>query len=85
MGKIKEMNIKNRTYYFFNNIINIEGLDVSCKSQNHPQTSQTSNKPAKPPTNHPNHPQTIHKLAKLPTNQPQTYQSTHKISTNIQL
>ena len=58
MGKIKEINIKNRTYCFFNNIINIEGLNVSCKSQYHPQTNQTSNKPAKPPTNQ----QTTHRL-----------------------
>ena len=61
MGKIKEMNIKNRTYYFFNNIINIEGLDVSCKSQNHPQTSQTTHKPPKPPTDYSQTSQITHK------------------------
>ena len=27
MGKVKEINIKNRTYYFFNDIINIEEFD----------------------------------------------------------
>ena len=27
MGKIKEINFKNRTYYFYNNIINIEDFD----------------------------------------------------------
>ena len=27
MGRIKEINIKNRTYYFFNDIINIEEFD----------------------------------------------------------
>ena len=27
MGNIKEMNIKNRTYYFFNDIINIKDLN----------------------------------------------------------
>ena len=29
MGNIKQMNIKNRTYYFFNDMINIEGFDSS--------------------------------------------------------
>ena len=27
MGQVKEINIKNRTYYFFNDMINIEELD----------------------------------------------------------
>ena len=27
MGNIKEMNIKNRAYYFFNDIINIKDLN----------------------------------------------------------
>ena len=27
MGQVKEINIKNRTYYFFNDIINIEEFD----------------------------------------------------------
>ena len=27
MGQIKEINIENRTYYFFNDMINIEGFD----------------------------------------------------------
>ena len=27
MGRVKEINIKNRTYYFFNDIINIEEFD----------------------------------------------------------
>ena len=27
MGNIKEMNIKNRTYYFFDNMINTEDFD----------------------------------------------------------
>ena len=29
MGKIKQINIKNGTYYFFNEIINIEDFDSS--------------------------------------------------------
>ena len=29
MGNIKQINIKNRTYYFFNDMINIEGFDSS--------------------------------------------------------
>ena len=29
MGNIKEMNFKNRTYYFFNNMINIKDFDSS--------------------------------------------------------
>ena len=27
MGEVKEINIKNRTYYFFNDIINIKEFD----------------------------------------------------------
>ena len=27
MGNIKQVNIKNRTYYFFNNMINIKDFD----------------------------------------------------------
>ena len=27
MGSIKQINIKNRTYYFFNNMINIKNFD----------------------------------------------------------
>ena len=29
MGNIKQINIKNRTYYFFNDIINIKNFDSS--------------------------------------------------------
>ena len=29
MGNIKHINIKNRTYYFFNDMINIKNLDSS--------------------------------------------------------
>ena len=29
MGTTKEINIKNRTYYFYNDIINLEEFDVS--------------------------------------------------------
>ena len=29
MGNIKEINIKNRTYYFFNDMINIKDFDSS--------------------------------------------------------
>ena len=29
MGNIKEINIKNRTYYFFDDIINIKDFDLS--------------------------------------------------------
>ena len=29
MGNIKQINIKNRTYYFFNDMINIKGFDSS--------------------------------------------------------
>ena len=27
MGEVKELNIKNRTYYFFNDIINVKEFD----------------------------------------------------------
>ena len=42
---------------------------VSCKTQNHPETSQTTQKPAKTPANQANYPKTTHKPAKPPTNQ----------------
>ena len=29
MGTIKEMNVKNRTYYFYNDIINLDEFDES--------------------------------------------------------
>ena len=29
MGNIKEMNIKNRTYYFFDDMINIKNTDIN--------------------------------------------------------
>ena len=29
MGNIKQINIKNRTYYFFNDMINIKSFDPS--------------------------------------------------------
>ena len=29
MGNIKQINIKNRTYFFFNDMINIKGFDSS--------------------------------------------------------
>ena len=29
MGNIKQINIKNRTYYFFNDMINIKNFDAS--------------------------------------------------------
>ena len=28
MGEVKQINIKNQTYYFYNNIINIKNVDV---------------------------------------------------------
>ena len=28
MGKVKQINIKNRTYYFYNNQINLKDFDV---------------------------------------------------------
>ena len=28
MGKVKQINIKNRTYYFYNNEINLKDFDV---------------------------------------------------------
>ena len=29
MGEVKEINVKNRTYYFFNDIINIKNVDLN--------------------------------------------------------
>ena len=29
MGEIKQINIKNRTYYFYNDVINLDKFDVS--------------------------------------------------------
>ena len=29
MGEIKQINIKNRTYYFYNDVINLDEFDVS--------------------------------------------------------
>ena len=34
MGNIKEINIKNRTYYFFNDMINIKDFDSSLPKIN---------------------------------------------------
>ena len=34
MGNIKEINIKNRTYYFFNDITNIKDFDSSLPKIN---------------------------------------------------
>ena len=28
MGRVKQINIKNRTYYFYNDIIDLENFDV---------------------------------------------------------
>ena len=28
MGKVKQINIKNQTYYFYNDVINIKDFDV---------------------------------------------------------
>ena len=28
MGKVKQINIKNRTYYFYNNIIDLKNFDA---------------------------------------------------------
>ena len=47
---------------------------VSCKTRNHPQTSQTSHKPSKPPTNQSQTSQTTHKP---PKNQPNHSQTSH--------
>ena len=51
---------------------------VSCKTRNHPESSQTTHKPVKPHTNQPNHTQTSHNPGKPPTSQSQTRQTTHK-------
>ena len=50
---------------------------VSCKTRNHPQTSQTTHKPAKPPTNHSQTSQNTLKLAKYETNHPLISQKLH--------
>ena len=34
MQNIKQINIKNRTYYFFNDMVNIEGFDSNFDSKN---------------------------------------------------
>ena len=47
---------------------------VSCETRNQQQTSQTTDKPVKPPTNHPKTSQTTHKPAKFRTNHPKTSQ-----------
>ena len=44
------------------------------KQPNHPQISQTTHKPVKPPTNQPKASQTTHKPAKYRTNQLKTNQ-----------
>ena len=51
---------------------------VSYKTRNHPQTSQTTNKPAKPPTSHPQTSQTTHKPAKYQTNHLLISQKSHR-------
>ena len=40
MGRIKQINIKNRTYYFFNDMINIKNYDSSLLKldKRHPKT-----------------------------------------------
>ena len=48
---------------------------VSCETRNQQQTSQTTDKPVKPPTNQS---QTSHKPVKPSTNHPKTSQTTHK-------
>ena len=53
-----------------------QNSNVSCKTRNHPQTSQITHKPAKPPTNQPNQPnhlQTSQMPNKSPTNQPKSH------------
>ena len=30
MGAVKQINIKNRTYYFYNDIINLTNLNQNC-------------------------------------------------------
>ena len=34
MGTVKQINIKNRTYYFYNDIINLENFDSSLLKLN---------------------------------------------------
>ena len=48
---------------FLRNFTKFTG-NVSCKTRNHPQTSQTTHKSVKPATNQPNHPKTTQKPAK---------------------
>ena len=40
MGEVKQINIKNRTYYFYNNIINIKNFDARLlkPTKNHTKT-----------------------------------------------
>ena len=41
MGNIKQINIKNRTYYFFNDMINIKDFDANLREidkKNHTET-----------------------------------------------
>ena len=33
MGKVKQINIKNRTYYFYNDQINLKGFDAKKRLQ----------------------------------------------------
>ena len=54
---------------FLRNFTKFTG-NVSCKTRNHPQTSQTTHKSTKPATNQPNHPKTTQKPAKPLINQP---------------
>ena len=60
-------------------------MHVSCKTWNHPQTSQITHKPSELSTNQPNHPQTSQTMHKPPTNQtnhPQTSQIPKKSPSN---
>ena len=52
---------------------------VSCKTQNHPQTSQTTDKPVKPPTNQPKASLTTRKPPKNQSNHSQTSQILDKL------
>ena len=51
---------------------------VSCETRNQQQTSQTTDKPVKPPTNQSNHPQITQKPVKPLTNQPNFGQTIQK-------
>ena len=55
---------------------------VSCETRNQQQTSQTTDKPVKPPTNQPQTSQTIHKSPKNQSNHSQTSQISDKPSKN---